>query len=73
MCRHVSGLQLGEHTREQSGPKYPLVQAGCRKKKTYTDKKTDVKCHLKLFLLDFSILRIIFIDDVRGILNTETK
>lgn len=27
VCRHVSGLQLGEHSREQSVPKYPLLQA----------------------------------------------
>lgn len=27
VCRHVSGLQFGEHSREQSLPKYPLEQA----------------------------------------------
>lgn len=71
MCRHVSGLQFGEHTREQFVPKYPLVQAGCRIKKHTPIKKPDVKCHLK----DFSILRtcIIFIDYARGMLNRETK
>lgn len=27
MCRHVPGVQLGEHTREQFMPKYPSIQA----------------------------------------------
>lgn len=27
VCKHVSGLQFGEHSREQSLPKYPLEQA----------------------------------------------
>lgn len=27
VCRHVSGLQLGEHCREQFVPKYPSLQA----------------------------------------------
>lgn len=27
VCRHVSGLQLGEHSREQFMPKYPSLQA----------------------------------------------
>ena len=34
VCRHVSGLQLGEQTREQFVPKYPLLQA-----KEYTKNK----------------------------------
>lgn len=27
VCRHVSGLQFGEHFREQFVPKYPPLQA----------------------------------------------
>lgn len=27
VCRHMSGLQFGEHTREQFVPKYPSEQA----------------------------------------------